>query len=256
MVEMEMVSVIRNKKYLLKEINWSIEKGEHWCLFGLNGSGKTTLLNIINGYVYPTKGKVTVLGNEFGKTSIPDLRKEIGIVSSSIKHEFHINHSVLSIVLSGKFASIGLYEAVEQGDVDLARSLMELLNCLHLEDEEYGVLSQGEKQRVLIARALMSQPKILILDEPCNGLDIIAREELLQFIEKVANQEDGPTLIYVSHHVEEVLPCFTHSLLLKKGEVYTKGLTRQVFNEVTLSEFFDREVSVQLENEKTWIALK
>src|SRR5690606_10964045 len=151
---------------------------------------------------------VKILGKEFGKTNLQELRKEIGLVSSSIKHEFQRNESVLGVVLSGKFASIGLYEAVAKKDVESARKLLEFLNCLNLENEDYGVLSQGEKQRVLIARALMAEPKILVLDEPCNGLDIIAREELLKFIEKIAKLEDGPTLIYVTHYIEVVLPCF------------------------------------------------
>ncbi len=256
MIKIEHIDVVRNKKYILKDVSWSVNKGEHWCVIGLNGSGKTTLLNVINGYIYPHAGRVNILGKEFGKTNLQELRKEIGLVSSSIKYEFHKNDSVLAVVLSGKFASIGLFEAVEKKDVELARNYLEFLNCLHLEDEEYGVLSQGEKQRVLIARALMAEPKILVLDEPCNGLDIIAREELLKFIEKVAEQEDGPTIIYVTHHIEEVLPVFTHSLLLKKGTVFAEGKSKDLLTEDTLSTFFDRSISVQFEQNRTWLALK
>lgn len=256
MINIEHINVLRNKKYILKDLSWTVNRGEHWCIFGLNGSGKTTLLNVINGYVYPQEGRVSILGKEFGKTNLQELRKEIGLVSSSIKHEFLKNESVLGVVLSGKFASIGLYEAVYKKDVEIARKYLEFLNCLHLEDEDYGVLSQGEQQRVLIARALMANPKILILDEPCNGLDIIAREELLMFIEKMAQQEDGPTLIYVTHHIEEVLPCFTHSLLLKKGTVFAKGKSENLLTEGTLSTFFERRISVQYEQNRTWLAIK
>jgi len=256
MINIEQMSVLRNKKYILKDITWTVQKGEHWSIIGLNGSGKTTLLNVINGYVYPYKGTVNILGNQFGKTNLQELRKEIGLVSSSIKHEFQKNESVLAVVLSGKYASIGLYEAVEKIDVEKAQNYLALMNCLHLQDEDYGVLSQGEKQRVLIARALIAQPKILILDEPCNGLDLIVREELLQFIEKVAEQEEGPTLIYVTHHIEEVLPCFTHSLLLKSGEVFAKGESKNLLNEDTLTTFFERPISVQNEQNRTWLALR
>lgn len=255
MIEIEQIDVIRNKKYILKDVSWSVKSGEHWCIIGLNGSGKTTLLKVINGYVYPYKGRVKILDKEFGKTNLQELRKEIGLVSSSIKHEFSKSESVLGVVLSGKFATIGLYEAVEKKDVESARKLLEFLNCLHLEDEDYGVLSQGEKQRVLIARALMAEPKILVLDEPCNGLDIIAREELLKFIEKIANLEDGPTLIYVTHYIEEVLPCFTYSLLLKQGSIFAKGESNELLNENTLSTFFDRRISVQIEQDRKWLAL-
>lgn len=256
MIQLENVTVIRNGKQLLKNINWTVQKGEHWAILGLNGSGKTSLLNVINGYLYPTSGKVRVLEEEFGKTNIPELRKELGFISSSLKQQLKDYDSVLSIVLSGIFASIGLYEAVERKDLDEARKLMEQLGIKHLENSQYGLLSEGEKQRVLIARALMAKPKILILDEPCNGLDIIAREEFLEFIENLAQQEFCPTLIYVTHHVEEILPCFSHALLLKEGEVYTKGLTKNLLTEENLSQFFGRTVAIQEEQNRTWIAIK
>lgn len=256
MIKLEHVSVIRNKKHILKDVNWDVKKGQHWALLGLNGSGKTTILNVINGYIHPSEGKLEVLGNVFGKANIPELRREIGLVSMSLQQKIQEYESVLGVVLSGKYATIGLYEAVEQQDVDQARQYMELLNCQHLEKEEYGVLSQGERQRVLIARALMANPKILILDEPCNGLDIIAKEELLHFIGKIANEQNTLTIIYVTHYVEEILPCFKHTMLLKEGQVFKQGLTKQLLTEETLSSFYNRPVSVQEEQNRTWIALK
>lgn len=256
MIQLEGVTVIRNGNTILKDIVWKVNRGEHWSILGLNGSGKTSLLNLINGYLYPTSGKVEVLGQPFGKTNIPDLRKEIGFISSALLQQLKPLDSVLSIVLSGKFASIGLYEAVEKQDVEEARSYMKLLNCEHLEDSRFGILSQGEQQRILIARALMANPKILILDEPCNGLDIIAREELLEFIQKLAEQENCPMLIYVTHHVEEVLPCFTHTLLLKDGQIFAKGLTKKLLTEQSLTKFYGRNVSVQNQQNRTWLAFK
>lgn len=256
MIRIDNVSLHRNGKDILKGVSWTVKKGEHWSILGLNGSGKTSLLNVVNGYLFPSSGHVEVLGEVFGKTYIPNLRKEIGLVSSSLQQRISPFNSVLSIILSGKFASIGLYEAVEQKDVDQARSYMSMLNIEQLEDSSYDILSQGERQRVLIARALMANPKILILDEPCNGLDIIAREELLQFIEKVANQEDGPTLIYVTHYVEEILPCFTKTLLMKEGQTFLQGDTKELLTEPVLTEFFERPIAVQLEQERTWVAIK
>lgn len=255
-IHLQNVSVYRNGKDILKDVTWSVEKGEHWSILGLNGSGKTSLLNVVNGYLFPSSGQVEVLGELFGKTYIPNLRKEIGLVSSSLQQQISPFNSVLSIILSGKFASIGLYEAVEQNDVDQARDYMNMLNIEPLEDQSYDILSQGERQRVLIARALMANPKILILDEPCNGLDMIAREELLEFIEKVADQENGPSVIYVTHYVEEVLPCFTNTLFLKEGEVFAQGKTKELLTESVLSEFFEREIAVQLEQDRTWVAIK
>ncbi|MBM7607201.1 iron complex transport system ATP-binding protein [Lysinibacillus composti] len=256
MITLENVSVYRNKKQILKDVNWQVKNGEHWSILGLNGSGKTTLLNIVNGYIFPTKGDVEVLDHVFGKSYIPKLREEIGLVSSSLQKQLRGFDSVLSIVLSGKFGSIGLYEEVEKKDVELARHYMELLNCSHLEDEQFEYLSQGERQRVLISRALMANPKILILDEPCNGLDLISREELLHFIGKIAEREDAPTLILVTHYTEEILPCFNHTLLIKEGQVFAKGLSQELLTESTLSEFYGRPISVHEEQNRVWLALK
>lgn len=256
MISIENLSVYRNKKPLIQNIDWHIKSGEHWCILGLNGSGKTTLLNVINGYLFPTEGIVEVLGKKFGETNLPELRKEIGWVSSSIQQQFPDNESVHRIVLSGKFASVGLYEAVEEDDLYLASRCMELLKCKQFQHNSYGVLSQGERQRVLIARALMAQPKLLILDEPCTGLDMIAREELLLFIERLSLEQDGPTLIFVTHHVEEILPCFSHTLLMKEGEVFNQGLTIDLLTESELSAFFDRSLSVQSEQNRIRIALQ
>jgi len=256
LITLENVSLIRNKKVILQNVSWSVQKGEHWCLLGLNGSGKTTLLNVINGYLWPTEGQVHVLGNEFGQTNLPELRKEIGWVSTSIQQQIGENETVLKVILSGKFASIGLYEKVTSEDLQRADMLMEWLNCAKLKNEVYGIISQGERQRVLIARALMAEPKLLILDEPCTGLDLLAREHLLQFIKKVASEPDGPTLIYVTHHVEEILPCFSKVLLMRDGAVFASGHTNELLTEENLSSFFGRLVSLQVEQERTWLALK
>ncbi|RHW38414.1 ABC transporter ATP-binding protein [Lysinibacillus yapensis] len=256
MIRLHNVSVAKNGKDILNNINWEVKKGEHWAILGLNGSGKTTLLNLLNGYLHPISGEVEVFGEVFGNTYIPDLRKKIGFVSSSLEAQFQAFESVLGMVLSGKFASIGLWEEVERTDVELAQNRMKLLRCDHLQDAEFGVLSQGERQRVLIARALMAEPKLLILDEPCNGLDLIAREELLKTIDQLSKEKECPTMVYVTHHVEEILPCFTHTLLLKSGEAFAQGHSVSLLNEETLSRFYERPVSVRLEQNRTLIALK
>lgn len=238
-VELENVSVIRNNKYLLKDINWSIKDGEHWAIYGLNGAGKTMLLNMLNGYIFPSKGRLKVLGKTVGQYDMRRLRKSIGWVSSSIQEKFHDYSIALDIVLSGKFATVDLYDETSEEDLIYARNCLTKLDAINLADREYRTLSQGEKQRVLIARGLMAKPKLLILDEPCTGLDIIAREQLLEIIRNLSKDDNAPTLIYVTHHTEEILPTFSHTLLLKKGEVYQAGPTDEVLKENSLSNFLE-----------------
>ena len=238
-VELQNVSVIRNHKYILKDINWTIKKGEHWAILGLNGAGKTMLLSMLNGYIFPSKGKVKVLGKTAGQYDMRKLRRSIGWVSSSIQEKFHGYSIAVDIVMSGKFATVDLYDEITENDRALAENCLKRLDASGLADREYKTLSQGERQRILIARGLMAQPELLILDEPCMGLDIIAREQLLGIIKSLSEDENAPTLIYVTHRTEEILPNFSHTLLLKKGEVYLTGITDEILTEENLSKFLE-----------------
>jgi iron complex transport system ATP-binding protein len=254
-VDLENVSWRREQGYILDDVSWRIEDGEHWALIGLNGSGKTTLLNMINGYIWPTRGKISVLDKRFGEYDLRELRKSIGWVSSSLQEKLHSNEKAETIVLSGKFASIGLYEQPTEEDYEKAGSLLHNLGCDSYSTRPYQTLSQGEKQKILIARALMASPKLLILDEPCTGLDIFAREQLLTTIQRIADQPNGPTLIYVTHHVEEIVPSITHALLLKKGQVFASGTTSDVLTGAYLSDFFETTINLKWENERPWLQL-
>ncbi len=238
-IEAKQISVIRDSKYILKEVNWSVKAGEHWAILGLNGSGKTTLLHMVNGYLFPSKGEIQVLGKTFGKYDLRELKKSMGWVSTALQEKLHGADSVEDIVLSGKFASIGLYEHPSQEDRDFAKGLLERLDIIHLSHRTYETLSQGEKQRVLIARGLMSSPDLLVLDEPCTGLDIFAREQLLSIIEKLSSEENSPTLIYVTHRTEEILPTFSHTLLMRRGQVHSSGKTASILTTDNLSDFFE-----------------
>lgn len=238
-VELDNVSILRNGKYILKDINWSIKDGEHWAIFGLNGAGKTMLLNMLNGYIFPSKGTIRVLGKTMGKYDMRKLRKSIGWVSSSIQEKFHDYSTAMDIVMSGKFATVDLYDETTENDRIHAQNCLKRLNALSLADREYRTFSQGEKQRILIARGLMAEPKLLILDEPCTGLDIIAREQLLSIIKDLSKDEKAPTLIYVTHHTEEILPTFSHSMLLKKGQIYSCGIRDEILTKKNLSEFLE-----------------
>ncbi|WP_047150375.1 ABC transporter ATP-binding protein [Aneurinibacillus tyrosinisolvens] len=255
-IDCKNISWKRDKKAILKQVTWAVEPGEHWTILGLNGSGKTTLLNIINGYIWPTTGEISVLGKKFGEYDLRELRKSIGWVSSSMQEKLYGNEAVTNIVLSGKLASMGLlYERPDKEDVEKAEALLEQMGCFPMKDRLYQTLSQGEKQKVLIARALMASPQLLILDEPATGLDIFAREQLLQTIQQLGEQPEGPTLVYVTHHIEEITPGFKHALLLKQGEVFAAGLASDVLTGESLTNFFDTKVEVRWQKGRPWLQI-
>lgn len=256
-ISLEKVSLKRNGRIILDDINWDVRRGEHWVLFGLNGAGKTALLNLLNGYHYPTKGNVSILEKEFGKVDIRDyIRRKIGLVSSSLQERFYKTDSAYEIVLSGAFTSIGLYETPSDAMREKAVTLLKKLGCYEYANREYETLSQGERQRILIARSLMNDPEILILDEPTNGLDFIAREYLLEVIGDIASLPNGPTILYVTHHVEEILPEFRKTLLLKKGSVFSSGDTEAMISDKVLTEFLGLEVEVFWKNGRPLLSKK
>lgn len=250
------ISWRRKNKVVLREVTWQVRKGEHWSLVGLNGSGKTTLLKMINGYIWPSSGTLSVLGHPFGTVDLRLLRRKIGWVSSALAARLSSGEEALSIVLSGKFASIGLYDKPTKSDRDKAEELMERLQCSSLSERSFSTLSEGERQRVLIARALMASPELLILDEPCNGLDIFAREHLLSLIRQLASSPEAPTMIFVTHHVGEILPCFEHTLLLKNGSVYQAGLTRDLMTPEKMTQFYGGDVIVERHGTRLSLALR
>lgn len=255
-IHMNDVSWRRQGKEILRGINWTVSKGEHWTVLGLNGSGKTTLLNMVNGYIWPTTGSVTVLGETFGKTDIHLLRRSIGWVSSSLGERINGRHKTEDLVVSGKFAAVGLvYAEPEAADFERAKKLMEQMNIGHTYGRAYEKCSHGEKQKVLIARGLMANPKLLILDEPTNGLDFIAREQLLSTIEQIASLEKAPTIIFVTHHIEEVLPTFSHTLLLKNGTIFAQGARNEVITDENMSNLYEQSIQVEWKNDRAWMSL-
>lgn len=238
------VSLERPNKKLLNNVTWQVNKGEHWAILGLNGSGKTSLLKLITAEYWTSQGSVEVLGNQFGGTDISNMRTKIGIVGSFIAERLSPHMLAEKIVLTGKYKSSILYTEYGEKELEEARQMLISIGGEHLLGRIYASLSQGEKQLLLIARSLMESPEILILDEATSGLDLFAREKLLRQIEQITNLPKAPTILYVTHHAEEITRSFTHVLLLKKGNIIAQGPKEQVLTEDILSNFYDQTVSI------------
>jgi iron complex transport system ATP-binding protein len=249
---LEHVDFIRSKRLILQQISWTVSANEHWVVLGPNGSGKTTLLQLLAGYLWPTSGSITVLGERFGEVDLRELRKRIGWVGSFLQVQIPPAQRPLDLIVSGKFASVGIFEKPRPGDYENARVLAEQLQCSHLLDQPYGVLSQGERQRLLIARAMIHHPRLLILDEPCAGLDLVAREQLLESLEALGGSQGGPTMILVTHHLEEITSTFSHVMMLKEGRCAGQGPKKELLNDDRMSSVFGMSLRVEKTGNRYW----
>jgi iron complex transport system ATP-binding protein len=227
---------------ILSNVEWRVRRGEHWVVLGANGSGKTSLLSVLTGYLTPTEGEIQLLGRVFGESDWRELRREVGLVSSSIRQMMAEDEPALATVVSGRYAMIDYWGRPQSGDRKRARAILRRIECDYLADRPWAYLSQGERQRILIGRALMAEPKVLILDEPCAGLDPVAREQFLEFVDRLGRSRGAPTLVLVTHHVEEIVPTFTHALLLREGRVTAAGGLRRTLTSRRLSEAFKSPV--------------
>ena len=234
----EVGSYRRDGVEILSEVRWTIREGEHWALLGPNGSGKTTLLRILAAQEWPSQGSVEVLGKRFGQFDLRELRKRIGLVSAALEPRIPGGEQAREVVLSGLEASIGLSRAFTPEEERRALSALEAVGAGHLAPRRFGVLSQGERQRVLIARALIHRPPLLVLDEPCEGLDPLARERLLDDLGRLAERRDAPTLVLVTHHLEEIPPFVSRALLLAAGRAVAEGRVEEVLTDAHLTRAF------------------
>ena len=240
------VEVRRDAAVLLRNVDWTAHGDERWILIGPNGAGKTTLLQVAATLVFPTEGTVDILGQRMGEVDIFDLRPRIGLTSAAIAEQVPPGEKVIDLVLTASYAIVGRWkEDYESSDVTRAVELLDALGCAHLIRRRFTTLSEGERKRVQIARALMPDPELLLLDEPAAGLDLGGREDLLQRIAVLARDPLAPTMAMVTHHVEEVPEDFTHVMLLRRGSVLAAGPVSDVLTETNLSKCFGLPLVVE-----------
>ena len=242
--------VNRGKTRILAGVNWEVRRGERWVVLGANGSGKTSLLTVLTGYLNATAGEITVLGNHYGESDWRELRKRIGIVSAHLGQRMPDAEPALDTVVSGKYAMIDYWGKIRAADRAAALRILRQVEAVHLRERPWTVLSQGERQRIMIGRALMARPALLVLDEPCAGLDPVARDHFLAFLQRLGERSRAPSLILVTHHVEEIVPIFSHALLLRRGRVHASGRIGEVLTSAHLSAAFDVPMEVRREGDR------
>ncbi|SFI96180.1 iron complex transport system ATP-binding protein [Amycolatopsis sacchari] len=245
-VRMAGVGVRRGRNELLAGLDWAVELDERWVVLGPNGAGKTTLLRLAAAELHPTSGTVDLLGERIGKVSVFELRPRIGFTSAALAGRVPGDELVRDVVVSAGYSVIGRWrEEYENLDVDRAMELLGTLGVTHLAERTFGTLSEGERKRVLIARALMTDPELLLLDEPAAGLDLGGREDLVARLSTLAMDPDAPATVLVTHHVEEIPPGFTHALLLREGQAVVAGLIDDVLTAENLSKTFDQDLLLE-----------
>lgn len=237
----------RNRKVLVGPVTWSVELDERWVVLGPNGAGKTSLLRIAAAMEHPTSGYAAILGERLGRVDVAELKARIGLSSAALAQRIPDNEVVRDLVVSAGYAVLGRWrEEYEEVDTARAVDMLETLGAEHLSDRTYGTLSEGERKRVLIARALMTDPELLLLDEPAAGLDLGGREELVARLGELAADPDAPAMVLVTHHVEEIPPGFSHALLLSEGGIVAQGLLADVMTSENLSRAFGQSIVVEM----------
>ena len=248
------VSVRRETSLLLRNVDWTAHEDERWIVIGPNGAGKTTLLQVAATLVHPTEGTVEVLGERLGDVDVFELRPRIGLTSASLAERVPASEKVIDLVLTASYAILGRWkEEYESSDVTRAVELLDALGCAHLIRRRFATLSEGERKRVQIARAMMPDPEMLLLDEPAAGLDLGGREDLLRRLSVLAANPKAPMMVLVTHHVEEVPDGFTHAMLLRRGAVLTAGPIEEVFTAKNLSRCFGIPLEIE-RHENRWRA--
>jgi iron complex transport system ATP-binding protein len=240
------VSVVRGDNTLLDDITWEVEEGQRWVILGPNGAGKTTLLQLAAGRIHPTTGVAGILGEVLGAVDVFELRPRIGLSSAAMAERLPADELVRDVVVTASYGIVGRWrESYDALDHDRAAGLLEALGVAHLSNRTFGTLSEGERKRVQIARALMTDPELMLLDEPAAGLDLGGREDLVARLAALAADIEAPALVLVTHHVEEIPPSFTDVLLMREGRIVAAGPLELVLTAANLSETFGLPLVVE-----------
>jgi iron complex transport system ATP-binding protein len=251
------VSVVRGQATLLDDVSWEVEEGQRWVILGPNGAGKTTLLQLAAGRMHPTRGVAGVLGEVLGAVDVFELRPRIGLASAALAERIPSDEIVHNVVVTASYGVVGRWrESYETFDHARASELLGALGADHLADRTYGTLSEGERKRVQIARALMTDPELMLLDEPAAGLDLGGREDLVRRLGVLAGDVEAPALILVTHHVEEIPPHFTDVLLLREGQIVAQGPVEITLTEANLSETFGMPLELERRGDRWTARLK
>ncbi|MCK9876262.1 ABC transporter ATP-binding protein [Frankia sp. Ag45/Mut15] len=246
-LRLDHVNVVRDGTFLLRDVSWEVSAGQRWVVLGPNGAGKTTLLQIASGRLFPTAGSVELFGHRLGTVNLLDLRYRVGVVSPALVETPPREERVLDAVVTAGWSVLGRAdEEYDQVDLDRAATLLTQFGCRELRDRRFGTLSEGERKRVLIARSLMTDPELLLLDEPASGLDLGAREALLRRLTRFAADPAAPVSVLVSHHVEEIPVGVTHALLVRGGQVRAAGPVAEVLTAARLSDCFGIPLDVSV----------
>lgn len=252
MINMEQIRFVRDKRVILDNVNLKMEKGQHWVVLGRNGSGKTTLLELATGYQFPSSGKVEVLGNRYGQVDIREVRKRIGYISQSLIERLALKDPVWEVVATGEYAYLRFYQTIDPAVIEKAEELLRRVRLHHLKDQSFGTLSQGERKKVVLARALMSDPALLVMDEMCAGLDLYEREKLLKDIGELG-ASPSRMMVYVTHHMEEIIPAFTHVALIEEGKLLAAGPKEEVLTPELLSQAYGLKVDIEWAYGRPWV---
>lgn len=251
MIALKRINFIREGRTILEDVHIEMNAGEHWVILGKNGSGKSTILEMINGYLFPSSGQVEVMGERYGTVDVREVRKKIGYISQNLLEKLALRDPVWEVVATGEYGYLRFYQHIPDEVKQKALDMLKFVKLDHLQNQPLGTLSQGERKKIMLARALMTDPQVLILDEPCSGLDLYERELFLSTVRDLGKR--NVTMVYVTHHIEEIIPVFTHVALLEEGKIVAEGKKTEVLTPELLQQAYQVPVTIDWVNERPWV---